>query len=321
MASTMRILALAALGVAAAGVADEKHPGEPPHRPWKLQAGYRVLDLSKVPLVIDEPGRYAIGRDWNVDLAMPGTLLGIVADDVTIDFRGFTVTFANQGTGIGIDGDRVTIRNGALLGSTMVTSVESRGDQTTIDNMRITGDLIVNIQGSHGRIRNSWTGGRFGTVLSGASAVVEGNELNCAGGDYCLEVGSDARVLGNRIGTGPDSAVVVYGDGSVLANNIVAFGNSPAPVAVVVQGDRNVLRDNTVVVRDLDASQVLFSVDGTANVLDGNIAAPQSSARAGIGIAFSRDGNYHGDNRLGGVLEAVQANGTVQTDWGGTVAF
>lgn len=322
MALPTRTLAFAVLGIAAVGAADEKQrPGESAHQPWRVQAGYRVLDLSKVPLVIDRPGRYALGRDWNVDLDAPGTLIRVAADDVTIDFRGFAITFGNQGAGVGIEGDRVTIRNGALLGNEMVTSVESEGEQTTIDNMRIVGDLIVNIEGDHGLMRNSSTAGRFGAVLSGASAVVEGNLLNCGAGDYCLEVGSDARVFGNRIGTGPTSAVVVRGNGSVLASNFVNFGNSEAPVAVVVQGDRNVVRDNTVLLRDLHSSQLLFSVDGTANVLDSNITAPQTSARAGVGIAFSRDGNYHGDNRLGGVQEAIRSNGTVQTDWGGTVAF
>ena len=51
------------------------------------------------------------------------------------------------------------------------------------------------------------------------------------------------------------------------------------------------------------------------------MTVPQTSERGGVGISFSQDGNFHGDNRLGGVSEAIRQNGTVQTDWGGTVAF
>ena len=93
------------------------------------------------------------------------------------------------------------------------------------------------------------------------------------------------------------------------------------PVAFSVTGDGNVLRDNTVIVSGLNASQVVFSVEGTANVLDGNITAPQTPERGGVGISFTQNGNFHGDNRLGGVAEAIRENGTTQTAWGGTVAF
>lgn len=88
-----------------------------------------------------------------------------------------------------------------------------------------------------------------------------------------------------------------------------------------MKGDGNVLPDNTVLVSGLDSSQVVFSVAGTANVLDGNITVPQTTERGGVGMSFAQDGNFHGDNRLGGVSEAIRENGTQQTAWGGTVAF
>lgn len=325
MGYSTRALTFVLVAVASVGLADEKrNPGESTQRPWRLQAGYRVLNLSKVPIVVDEPGRYALDRDWNVDLYEPGaTIIRIVADNVTLDFRGFAISYGNHhGAGVAIDGDAVSVLNGTLIGDIFTDALSSRGAETTIDNMRIRGDLAVRLLGDRARVRNSsMGGGRFGTVLSGDSIVAERNVLNCGAGTYCLEVGSNARVSNNHIGTGPDGAVDVLGNGSVFTDNIVGFGNSEAPVAFSVKGDGNVLRDNTVLVRGLDYFQVMFSVEGTGNVLDGNIIVPQTPERGGVGISFSQDGNFHGNNRLGGVSEAIRPNGTVQTDWGGTVAF
>jgi hypothetical protein len=322
MAQPTGILTLALFAAASVGLADEKTtPGMSTPPPWKLQAGYRVLDPARVPIVIDQPGRYTIDRDWNVDLDAPGALIHIVSNNVTFDLRGFAIAFGNEGTGVAIDGNSVVVRNGALIGDIDVTSLRSVGNGTMIDNMRINGYLAVDIQGEGARVRNSAMSGRFGTVLIGASVVAENNVLRCGSGAYCLEVGSDARVSGNDIGTAGNGAVQIRGNGSILQGNIVDFRDAIAPVALSVEGNRNVLRENTVLVSGLEAFEVVFVVDGTANVLDGNITAPSTSDRGGIGIAFSQDGNYHGDNRFGGVVEAIKPNGTVQTDWGGTVTF
>ena len=321
MAQSRKTLTLVLLAFASVGLAQEKpKSGDPAHPPWKLQAGYRVLDLSRAPIVIDEPGRYAIDRDWNVHVVEPGTLIHIVADNVTVDFRGFAIAFDNQGEGVGIDGDAVSVRNGALMGNLFVDSLRSDGAETTIDNMRILGDIAIRLRGDRARVRNSSLGGRFGSVLGGDSAVAEGNVFRC-GTSFCLEVGNGVRVSGNHISTGQDGAVDVRGNRNIFADNIVDFKNAVAPVAFSVTGDGNVLRDNTVLVSGLNSSQVVFSVAGTANVLDGNISVPQTSERGGVGMSFAQNGNFHGDNRLGGVSEAIRENGTTQTAWGGTVAF
>jgi len=320
MAQPRNTLALMLLAVASVGLAQEKpRSGEPAHPPWKVQAGYRVLDLSRVPIVIDEPGRYAIDRDWNVGLdpvTGPGTLIRITADNVSVDLRGFAITFDNPGEGVGIDGDAVSIRNGALLGDRDVDGVRSAGAETTIDNMHIVGAVAVRFLGPRAQVRNSTLGGPFGAILKGDSVVAESNVLRGP-----LEVGSGAHVSGNEIGGGFDEVVVIRGNRSILADNIVSFRNPEAPAAFSVQGDGNVLRDNTVLVSGLNSSHTVFSVEGSANVLDGNITVPQTAERGGVGMSFAQDGNFHGDNRLGGVAEAIRDNGTTQTAWGGTVAF
>ena len=73
MAQPRKTLTFVLLAFASVGVAQEKpNPAGPAHPPWKLQAGYRVLDLSRVPIVIDEPGRYAIDRDPFLARYAPG---------------------------------------------------------------------------------------------------------------------------------------------------------------------------------------------------------------------------------------------------------
>ena len=66
-----------------------------PAKPWKHVRGFgRVLDLRKPPVVIDEPGLYAIqqnGGSRGDDGVVP-ELIQITADDVTLDLHGFTVS-------------------------------------------------------------------------------------------------------------------------------------------------------------------------------------------------------------------------------------
>jgi hypothetical protein len=137
-------------------------------------------------------------------------------------------------------------------------------------------------------------------------------------------VKSAARLTGNQIERGGNGSIVIAGDGTILADNILDAGaddNLLPPVRLVlVEGDGNVLRNNTVLMEPSMPSTV-FAIDGTANVVDGNISVARATERSGVGIVFAQDGNFSGDNRFGGALEAVRLNGTVQTDWGGNVVY
>jgi hypothetical protein len=65
----------------------------------------------------------------------------------------------------------------------------------------------------------------------------------------------------------------------------------------------------------------LWAISGTANTLDGNVAAPgRFGERARTGMAFTADGNFYGDNRMAAQTPFV-VGGTVQTDWGGNVGY
>jgi hypothetical protein len=112
------------------------------------------------------------------------------------------------------------------------------------------------------------------------------------------------------------SGVRVFGNANLVANNILELLS--VEEGFTVEGDYNVLRDNIA----LEAAGVdaIFLVSGTANTIDGNIAPPadpdQEAGGPGLGIKFTADGNYYGNNRM-----AVSLGGTVQTDWGGNVRY
>ena len=76
-----------------------REPGPPkpmgPPKPWKFVRGLgRVLDLSKPPVVIDEPGLYVIQQHWQFSrtTTLPTGAIQITADEVTLDLHSFTIS-------------------------------------------------------------------------------------------------------------------------------------------------------------------------------------------------------------------------------------
>ena len=90
-----------------------------PAKPWRNVRGFgRVLDLSRLPVVIDEPGIYAIDRNWRIPAEAVGDnpeLIRITADDVTLDLHGFEITAREgQGATLLVITGSAEIRNGGL---------------------------------------------------------------------------------------------------------------------------------------------------------------------------------------------------------------
>jgi len=113
----------------------------------------RVVDFSgDVTVIIDEPGYYVLDRDWVVNPAGDNAL-EIVADDVTLDFRGYHLLADVDG--IRISGNGVTVRNGSVSGGESFV-VHTEGADTLIEGMRIEGGFhVVDLGGLRGTIRNS----------------------------------------------------------------------------------------------------------------------------------------------------------------------
>jgi hypothetical protein len=112
----------------------------------------------------------------------------------------------------------------------------------------------------------------------------------------------------------------IIGDRNVVASNVIDVSNAvDAGEVVDVGGDTNVVRGNTVLLGGI--TRAIYRISGTANTLDGNIAAaPTATERAQTGMLFTADGNFYGDNRMAAQVPFL-LGGTVQTDWGGNVGY
>jgi hypothetical protein len=309
-----------------AAVASESVRAPGPRRPWKHVRGFgRVLDLSKPPVVIDEPGLYAVDRNWRFTAAtMDGVaeLITITAEDVTFDLHGFTIS-AEAGTAppstlLILAGDDAEVRNGSIETSGIDAALRSASRGAWLHHLAIrTGDENPRLQfADFTTISDSRIAGIMWLT---ADSSLERSTLGGLGRSITL-TGNGNRVIENHIGMSRgDTAVVIEGVGNLVANNVLD-GNSTTEIGFGVEGDANVLRGNTIVELGSGTGTVM-QISGTGNTLDGNIALPLPDARATrIGIEFTANGNYYGNNRISAEVPFV-LGGTTQTDWGGNVAY
>ncbi len=300
-----------------------------PPKPWKEVRGFgRVLDLSKPPVVIDEPGLYAIQHSWLFPQAttfVVPELIQITADDVTLDLHGFKISAdisaPPPSTLLVITGNRAEIRNGGLAacceGAVAVHSTAARPGPR-LHHLSIYSHETMPFDGDGATISDSQITARAGIQLAGRSEL-ERNAIFCS--FVCAILSGDGnRVTDNRMYPFQFGGVEILGNENVVANNVMdAREIAELFAGFDVAGDHNVLRSNTVLVGF--TMQTVLRISGTANTLEGNIGAPNESERqAGAGIVFQADGNYYGNNRMA-ARTPFSLGGTVQTDWGGNVGY
>jgi hypothetical protein len=293
-------------------------------KPWKYVRGFgRVLDLTKLPVVIDEPGHYALQRDWVLTgYRLGGDVISVTADNVEIDLHGFDIEIRLDdvtSTLLAVSGDQVTVRNGTLSACCEgAAAFGSTGNVTRLEHLEVSGQETMQLEGASTTITDSDIHARWGITVNERS-VVQRNSLGCR--TACLTLQGDGNALiDNRFGfADADFVVKVGGDANVIERNMMDNDFAVPGTAYTVDGDRNVIRDNTITGGGADLA---FEVRGTANTLDGNIVAPpgEASRATRVGIDFTADGNYYGDNRMGAIVP-FNLNGTVQTDWGGNVDY
>lgn len=208
------------------------------------QPAEKIIDLSTIPYVIDEPGWYTLDQDWTLD-AGDSDLLSFIevnSDKVTIDFQGHRLKLGSSLPIIGIDinGSGVMIRNGVIDMSTRICSgfpaIRGAGNDIRILDMLVfgfqaecNGFLGISLSGlEHQVIRVDTTHAPCDPrtepcqVISGASvhvgddALVKDNNLFC---DYgpCLTAGSSSIIANNRVRG--DGGVRVDSD-NLVVNNI-----------------------------------------------------------------------------------------------------
>jgi hypothetical protein len=294
-----------------------------PAKPWKEVRGVgRVLDLSKPPVVIDEPGLYALQRDWDLTgYQLGGDVIRITANNVTLDLHGFRIAIRLDdinSTLLAVSGNEVLVRNGRLEACCEgAAAFGSTGILTRLEHLDVSGQDPMELEGVAAVITDSVIYARWGINVNEAS-VVRGNALSCR--TFCLTLrGGMNQVTDNRFNyQDADVVLQVDGDANVIERNLMD-ADVPGPgKAYIVGGDRNVVRDNTITGGGFGTT---FDVGGTGNTLDGNIVAGrEGSLSATNGIRFTADGNYYGNNRMAAQVPFL-LGGTVQVDWGGNVGY
>ena len=127
----------------------------------------------------------------------------------------------------------------------------------------------------------------------------------------------------NSVSISQGGGIEIVGDANVVSGNVVDATDAPdALEAFDVKGDSNAVRGNTLILAGNGSIRNPFwIISGTANTIDGNIAAPPfAGALEQIGMEFRADGNYYGNNRMGAQVP-FSLGGTVQKDWGGNVGY
>ncbi|HEX7079547.1 MAG TPA: DNRLRE domain-containing protein [Gammaproteobacteria bacterium] len=278
-----------------------------------------VLDLSAIPAVIDEPGIYVLDRDWSFGMEVPigSTLIEIVADGVLLDLRGFRVSQGFEGFGIRIEGNAVTVRNGSLSAVSEGIIIAGGGRATTIEDLHVAGGGRGGIElgGPNATVARITTSASQ-LLVAGPGSVVKQNTLDCL--SDCVELGESVRMMGNFMTSDSGGIISIQGNGNLLTSNtVITSGFS----ALLIHGDANIVADNVLVPMAGVQAGNAITVQGTRNILRGNLAAPDGEGASWTaGIEFQQDGNFFGDNQVAATVP-FDLGGTVQTDWGDNIGF
>jgi hypothetical protein len=279
----------------------------------------RVLSLAgDTPIVIAEPGYYRLDRNWFLDdMGSQEAVLRVTANNVTLDFRGYVIETSTESIAITVGGHGFTLRNGTLRSlDDQGYALNIQGSGATIENMRVSSNQQASVLGSPDNsgivVRDSefiW-----GVCCSPPGSVLERNFFFCPLG--CGGISDGTRFVDNVIDSSDGVGLGVTGDGSVIERN--TFRQSTR-TTIVVDGRNNVVKDNTVQVGG--SPEPVVQVNNGANVFEENVLVPaMPGARATVGIRFTADGNFYGNNRLA-ALVPVDLGATTQTDWGGNGGF
>jgi hypothetical protein len=296
-------------------------------KPWKEVRGFgRVLDLSKPPIVIDEPGLYAIQQSWRFTSAAMAALpeiIRITADDVTLDLHGFTISGEPGGpppaTLIVLTGNDAEIRHGAIEASDINRALHATGNGTWLHHLSVhTGDEnpFLEFEGNGTTISDSQI--TFGMIRLASDSTLERNTFRTRFVAVAL-LGDGNRVMDNNVFMGRgDNGFRIQGDHNVVADNVMR-GQPGLDVGYRVDGDYNVVRGNTFL--DMSSGPIL-QINGTGNTLEANIAppSPEDAGGGSPGIEFTADGNYYGNNRMA-AQTPFSLGGTTQINWGGNVGY
>jgi len=277
-----------------------------------------VLDFSTLPVVIDEPGHYVLDRDWRIDTEMAHRLIAIEADDVTLDFQGFALYMLNEGNVVIVSGRHAVLRDGTIENTSDSTGVLSTAEHTVLERMSVRAESVARLS-SRAVVRHSTLVGRTG-VSVGSDSIVEFNRFLST--FTCLFAAGDNIRLNDNTMDGGEYVVRVTGSDNIVARNTITPGDWPG--GLLLDGERNAIEANVFKGYPWGISEPAIVVDGTANILRGNLALPAwdepVTKKWSLGIRFFQSGNYYGNNQMAAIVP-FDLGTTAQIDWGGNIGF
>jgi len=200
-----------------------------------------VMDLSKLPYIIDQPGLYTLNRNWKLDVDNDDlfSFIQVKSDKVTIDLMGHELSMRGilPVYGINVSANGVMIQNGtikvthtiscdgsAILGVGNDVRVYSmiiagRSECPTISGVQLSGveHQIVRVSTIHelcDPMVEDCKIDRGGSIAVGDFSIVKDNHIFCDG-EFCLEAGSNSVITNNAV----SNKIRVVSD-SLVVNNI-----------------------------------------------------------------------------------------------------
>ncbi len=275
---------------------------DPPEPSKAIVLDFSILDNC----TINAPGYYVLDRTWQ--LTPSGSVepnagcsgaIQIASSGVTIDLRGFSILRGSFGGDyepvlrIGT-ASSVTLRNGVLKGIFVALEASVAGGTVTLENIR-TGGAVLLANRTVTATGGSYSATSDAPLRAGAGSRVTGAVFDCSE-THCLGVRGSSLVSDCvfTVNTTGPPAISVLGDDTIVVGNVFNEWIS-------IEGNRNIVSRNF-------SGGGYIEVDGTGNVIDGNI---------GPGIAFEAPGNFYGSNRAHGAFSGIEGN----VDWGGNVTY
>ena len=289
-------------------------------------SGARVLDLSRVPVVVTEPGLYVLDRSWNVVSPTPDGAIVVTASNVDLDLRGFELSVYESG--VNASGQNFAIRNGRVT-SHLGVAVQVSGEGSIIEQVTaLVTDYgtTVSVSGRGSVLANSVVSLSQGAaaVSAGDGTIVRNNQITSVG--VGVSIFFRSSVVDNDVSCGADCVTVEGTDNIVSRNKFSKLFHSHS-YGLHIRGNYNNAKDNVVLTRCIGAnstpsvSVTAIFVDGRGNTLLGNLVPAMSCGGIsgfGNGIFFAQDGNFYGDNIVF-TSSPFHLGATVQTDLGGNV--
>ncbi|MFG0275676.1 MAG: NosD domain-containing protein, partial [Phycisphaerales bacterium] len=232
---------------------------------------------------ITQPGAYVLTA--NINTSGSAALL-VSANDVDIDFNGFSLinTSSTSGPGVSVGSGfhRTRIHNGAIRGTFFALSLN---DESIVERMRISGfgtraiaidnDCIVRDCLIRGGTGVQLTAGDrclvVNSTFSGSSAIIAGSQFQIdrctlettTGANFGIQCGGISRVSNCIVRNYAVAGITVNdtsavegcvlnnnGDGIILNDNCLARGNNvdfhPQGVGIKIQGSRSRLVENHI---------------------------------------------------------------------------